>query len=326
MASMYRHYPVSGRVLPGPLILSLVGALFCAWSAWGNGLSLCVTSGCSLYQDFNVWGISLWWVGVLAFGVLALTALLGRPLLGHALSSIGLILDILLLLLLLLTAPCAACLIAGVLLALTYASFRVQAVGKSQYVGRSIPLIIWLMLFIINVGAVVRAGVDQFSMHGPEDAAVRMYFSPSCPSCREGVIALSGRINVAFYPVAEEESDPAAVAAMIKALEGGSNMAEAIKSVQTPPAKSPLGWLDMLGLRFRLLCNKAHVLAAGAQVVPFFEFHGLPNGILAPYKDSAKSAPSKSTLPKPQTPKSTDFSFPVDTGAISGCGKNQTCQ
>ena len=33
----------------------------------------------------------------------------------------------------------------------------------------------------------------------------------------------------------------------------------------------------MIWLRFRMLRNKSHVFMAGAQTVPFFEYHGLPS-------------------------------------------------
>ena len=53
----------SHEIVTGALCLALLGAAFCAWSALGNEVNLCVTAGCSLYQDTTLAGISLWWLG-----------------------------------------------------------------------------------------------------------------------------------------------------------------------------------------------------------------------------------------------------------------------
>ena len=274
----------SREILTGPLCIALLAAAFCIWSAFGNDVNFCVTAGCSLYQDFTVGGISLWWLGTGTFAVLALLALLGAAAPGRLLAGLALLGDICLLLLMALTAPCVSCLVVAVFFALTYLGFRQaeqgQARGRGIQPRRSALLLVWVLLFTVNVGAVARSQTAIWPItEGDDEATVRMFFSPSCPSCREGIDILSGHVDVAFYPLAENDSDVYRVAQMRRLLDTGMNLAEALGQSQnvTPPrglaALSP----DLLWLRFRMLRNKAHVFSAGAQTVPFFEYHGLPS-------------------------------------------------
>jgi hypothetical protein len=269
------------EILTGPLCLALLATAFCVWSALGNEVSICVTAGCSLYQDSTVAGIPLWWLGTGAFAVLAGLALLGLAAAGRTLAGIFLLGDIFLLALMALTAPCVSCLAVAVFFALLYLGFRQAAAARSRSPrpGRSALLLLWLALFVVNVGAVARtlAQVWPITENG-EEATVRMFFSPSCPSCREGIRILSGHVDVAFYPVAENEADVYKAARMEELLQQGQSMAQALEGAQQ--AQQPVGlaaWRpDHLWLRFRLLRNKAHIFLSGGQAVPFFEYHGLP--------------------------------------------------
>lgn len=303
--------------MPGPLLVGVLGAAFCIWSASGNAINLCVTAGCSLFQDFTVAGVSMWWFGAAAFTLLCVLSLVGSAALGVVAAGLCLFLDALLLVLMLLTVPCVGCLFAALLFALSYMAFRHGATPRDKETGRSILLWIWLGLFLVNVGAVVRAEVGTWAMHGPEDASVRMYFSPSCSVCREGVNSLSGRVNVAFYPVAENSEDVLRIAAMIRGLEDGNSMSEALKAAQKENATA--GFLegyspDMLLLRFRLLCNKAHIFASGGQSVPFFEYHGLPSSLAEPAGQRAARPPV------PSQQQSTDYTLPIEPDVAGSCG------
>lgn len=326
---MLRHQMATPLVMPGPLLLSVLGAAFCVWSASGNALNLCVTTGCSLFQDFTLGGISMWWFGAAGFAVLVLLSLSGRPVLGVAGAGLCVVVDVVLLGIMLTTAPCVGCLFAALLFALTYLAFRYSSHKRDQPLPRSWLLLVWMCLFIANVGAVVKAEADTWPMHGPDDPGVRLFFSPSCSACREAVNSLSGRVNVAFYPLAENDQDVPAVAAMIAAVEKGDSMAEALASVKNIPEISTLGayapeyWL----LRFRLLRNKAHVLASGSEAIPYIEFHGLPG-----FLSSAKNTPARPQSPPPGVTleispggsSSSDSTLPIDTGIAGSCGGADT--
>lgn len=310
--------------MPAPLFVALLGAAFCAWSASGNAINLCVTTGCSLFQDLTIGGISMWWLGVAGFAVLILLAVSGRPLLAQFCAGLGLFIDACLLLLMLLTAPCAGCLVAGLLFALTYITFRYSAHRPGRDKSRSYLLVVWFLLFVVNIGGIARAELGVWPLYGNDSASTQMYFSPSCSACREGIAALSGKANVAFYPVNEYERDIATIALMERAVQGGASMQAALTSalaVENAEDKFNAYSLDMLWLRFRLLCNKAHVFTAGGHVLPYFEFRGLPAALVAG-ESSARNRGTSAPAAKPQG--STDYTLPLDTGIAGSCGGANT--
>ncbi len=286
----------SHEIVTGALLLALAAAAFCVWSALGNEVNLCVTAGCSLYQDSTVAGISLWWIGTGVFAALCVLALLGAARWGRTLAALALAGDVALLLVMALTAPCISCLVVAVFFVLVYMSFRQAATARSRSgkAGRSLLVLVWGLLFIINLGAVARSQANVWSITDNHDnATVRMFFSPSCSSCREGVAILSGHVDVAFYPLAENDADVHRVARMIRLLDQGDSMAEAISRSQDVTAPGGLAsWSpDMIWLRFRMLRNKAHVFMSGAQTVPFFEYHGLPSMLVKQGKSAASRTP-----------------------------------
>ena len=340
----------SHAILAGPLFFALLGTAFCVWSALGNDVNFCVTTGCTLYQDFTVAGISLWWFGTAAFGALAGLSLLGSADWGRILAALAVAGDVCLLLLMAFTAPCVSCLVAALFFAIIYFLLRRVPVTQSRMTteGRrhSLLLWVWLALFVVNVGAVARSQADVWPiLDESENASMRMFFSPSCRYCIEGINALSGKVDVAFYPLAETEADVWKVARMRGLLDEGLNIAQAL--AQSQNATQPSGFSswrpDMLLLRFRLLRNKAHIFAAGSQGVPFFEQRGLPGDLRERVERSQQSrAPAEapgsggrggnpgraaSAPADDDTPR--DERLPVETGAFSGSvsdsGDNYQC-
>ncbi len=297
------------EILIGPLCLALLATTFSAWSALGNEVSICVTAGCSLYQDSAIAGIPLWWLGAGIFAALAGLALLGQAAAGRALAGLALLGDVFLLALMAFTAPCVSCLVAAVFFALLYLGFR-QATAtrnRASRPGRSVLLAVWLVLFIVNVGAVARSLAQVWPLtDNGEEATVHMFFSPSCPSCREGIRVLSGHVDVAFYPVAENEADVYKTARMMELLDQGQSMAQALEGAQQaqPPTGLAAWWPDHFWLRFRLLRNKAHIFLSGGQAVPFFEYHGLPSMLTRqggnPARNQGQSPPLSSAAPQGQ--------------------------
>lgn len=301
-----RRMPVFERRFLGlPALLSLIGIAFSLWNLWGNPETLCVTEGCSLFQDFTVAGISLWWLGVVGFAVLLGCAATGYGFLGLLLSGMGLVLDGILLLIMLVTAPCFNCLLIALMLALTYATFRA---AEHDYrrgpLGLSILLAIWSVLFVVNAGGIVRSSVGPWALEIPasrtatssrmeaispassDDAAVHIYFSPSCTACQGLVAAAGGEHGMgpgqqaAWYPVAEDSRDIIIIADIINRMRTGASLDIAMKAalVAAPDRVSPwnLSSPSMLALQFRLWRNKAHVLETGSARLPFVEFRGAP--------------------------------------------------
>lgn len=335
-------------ILAGALCISLLAAAFCIWSAFGNDVNFCVTAGCSLYQDFTLGGISLWWAGCGTFALLALLALLGAASLGRAVAGLALLGDAALLLLMALTAPCVSCLVVAVFFALGYMSFRHAEAragrGREPRARRSLLLWVWAALFIVNVGAVARSQAALWPItENGDEASVRMFFSPSCPSCREGIALLSGHVDVAFYPLAENDNDIYKVANMRRLLDTGMNLAEALaQSLEVARPSGLAAWSpDLLWLRFRMLRNKAHVFSSGAQTVPFFEYRGLPamlvkqNKSRAPQSQAtpppAPAAPFSAAPPMTDRPAAVpsqpgaDAALPLDPQVAGQCGGPAPC-
>lgn len=292
-------------VLAGPLITALAGLAFCVWTALGNEVSFCVTTGCTLYQDFTIGKISLWWYGTAAFSCLAAASLLGQATIGRFLAALFLLGDIFLLLLMALTAPCVSCLLAAFLFALCYVFFR-RASRSTRESGRFSPLLwVWILLFVVNIGQVAKAQFDVWAILDESgQPSVRMFFSPSCRYCVEGVNALSGNINVAFYPIADSDADVARIQTMMVLLSEGQNLAEALALSRDAEAGGFWQYLNpaTLLLRFRLLCNKAHLFAQGSHGVPFLEYRGLPPFLTAdetrpPAMPSTPSSGGSADLP-----------------------------
>ncbi|MDR2745542.1 MAG: hypothetical protein LBB66_10185, partial [Desulfovibrio sp.] len=187
----------------------------------------------------------------------------------------------------------------------------------------------WLALFTINVGSVARSqtGIWPIIETGGE-VTTRLFFSPSCSSCREAVGILSGHVDVAFYPLGENETDLYKIVKMRKLLDTGASVADALAQAQEVqiPAGLSAYTPDLLLLRFKMLRNKAHVYAAGSQVVPFFEYQGLP-AMLKPKKPSASAPlPSQQGQAQNALPVSASEKLPLSPLVEGRCTAGASCQ
>ena len=81
----------SHAIITTPLVLASIATVFCVWSALGNDVNFCVTTGCALYQDITIGKISLWWFGCAAFVTLAACAILGLAHIGRILAALFLL-------------------------------------------------------------------------------------------------------------------------------------------------------------------------------------------------------------------------------------------
>lgn len=324
---MKQAYGISG----GALAAALLGMLFCIWTALGNEVAFCVTAGCSLYQDLVIGGLSMWWIGTAAFGVLACLALLGAVPAGHFLAGLALLGDVFLLLLMALTSPCVSCLVVACFFALTYWLFdRARHRDDRRPQGRSFLLCVWLVLFVVNAGQVVRTQGEVWSIsENPGQATVRMFFSPSCSACREGIDILSGSVDVAFCPVAENDADVVRVERMLLLLEQGKTLKEAVAACRDVEEPGPWAFLHpgQWGLRLRLQRNRAHIFNAGSRTVPFFEYHGLPAMLK---KQARSSAPARAREPVIEFSPAggqtfPDATLPLDPQVAGQCGGPAPC-
>lgn len=318
-------------ILPAPLLFSLLGVAFCIWSGLGNDVNFCVTAGCTLYADTTIGGISLWWWGTAAFLTLVFCSIAGLRTWGRYFAALFVFGDIWFLALLAFTAPCVSCLCAGLLFAIVYFLFRKLASQpqRNDDAARRQPSILlwaWALFFVVNIGLVARSQGDVWAILDESgDPNTRMFFSPECGYCAEGISALGGNVEAAFYPVAENDSDVFRIAKMRDLIAGGMSIEDAL--AQSADFTAPKGLAayspDLLLLRFRLLRNKAHIFAAGSQKVPFFEQKGLPPELAA----RARAKRNASSLENPGGSNNgvSSYELPKELKNSGQCGGDEPC-
>ncbi|NDY57592.1 hypothetical protein G3N56_12705 [Desulfovibrio sulfodismutans] len=252
-------------------LMALAGVVLCVAQALGYAEILCVTEGCALHENTTVFGLSLWWWGAAAFAGLGVLALMGRAGLASRAGLLCLAADIGLLALMALTAPCLTCLVAGAL----FLAFYLCATPR-EGVFRRLPLAIilaWALAFSPNLFAVGKEAMQPWPLVGPQAAAVRLFFSPTCPACRDAVAVMS-RLDkpfLGFFPIAGTEEEVRMVARTVNGLEAGLSLPEALaRSGDGEPVE--VGLL----LRFRLLKNKVAYLGGRPDGVPHLQINGWP--------------------------------------------------
>jgi hypothetical protein len=209
-----------------------------------------------------------------------------------------------------LTAPCVNCLIVGLLIALTFfALLRETALHRRAR--RSLLLLAWVLLFAVNAGGILRDASELWSpLPRPEQTSVQVFFSPSCRACQTLAEQASSLPDTAWFPVAEDSRDIWLIRAMAKRIAEGLPLSEAIAAAHRdipgladapdlmalPEYRFGLLKPNMLLLQLRLWKNRAHVLSAGSDRLPFVEFRGLPTFLReadhVPPSPSADAAPS----------------------------------
>ena len=352
----------STNILVLPLFLSVLAFVFCLWIGLGNRFEICVTAGCTLFEDAKLAGISMWWYGAAAFTALGICSACRYPGAGFVLAWVFLFADALLLTLMIFTAPCINCLVVAGFFFLIFLCLR-KADRDSGYMSfqkpaKSLLVTLWSVLFIINIGAVLKSEVSTWSLGGNEKtASVHLFYSPSCSACRQAVEALAGKVDVAYYPVAEYPQDFARIAYMVSAVKKGETVNAAFQQAQSA---KPLPFMqeftpEALLLKFRILRNKAHVYQSGSKVIPFIEYRGLPSQLTrnmrseiarleaekakleeqvkAGRQEEAQPAPVQNPAPgvqqpatAPQTEGSTDDRLPFETpgSSVSGACYGET--
>ncbi len=326
--------PNSRSFLALPFSLSIVGILFALWNIWGDASVLCITEGCSLFQGFSIGGVSLWWIGLVGFSFLLFPAVLGSASVGMFMAGAGLLLDIGLLLIMLFTAPCFNCMIIALILALTYLSFRYAAnEGRRRPRGFSWLLGLWGLLLLLNLGGMAQGLSSLWAVDQPAEgqADVHVYFSPSCPACRELVRSMPEKQSAAWYPVAENDADLLIIADLAARRDKGVPFKKAFEEAlaAAPELVRPgdVLRLSVLRLQISLWRNRAHVLEAGSPRLPFVEYWGVPaqltsqNSSAAPAA-STPSSPAPAYTFDPLGRSSTDLPF---LGVSNFCEDNKPC-
>jgi len=255
------------------VIFSVAGAVFCALAALGFAERICVSSGCDLYHEWTVLGLSLWWWGAGGFALMAAMAL-ASPAAALVLAGAALVADTALLCAMALLAPCGNCLIAGVGFFAAWLCLR-RAVGACGGVWALLPLL-WLAALSPNLLALATDD-GGWAVYGDATARTRVYFSTSCPHCRHALFDLSAAIpqDVAFIPVSEASGDVERIIALHKALEAGQPFREAfVQAVRPDFEPVERGLWEYWGYRLRVARNHAAFRHLGGRSVPLIVMTG----------------------------------------------------
>jgi hypothetical protein len=252
------------------LFPSLLGLALCLLNAAGADL-FCLTTGCALYAGYALFGFSFYIYGAIGFGVISLLAASAgkRPRVAPWLGGIilaGLFLDLLFLGWQILYWPCSSCLVVALLLGWTAAGYwrTYPQICRRLFKGL---LLVWLAVLI---PVAVTTGKEVFlmpwSIYGPAEANIHVFFSPTCPACATEVNKLlqsSVVTRMAFYPIAKNERDIHLLATLLQ--EGITQPAdlERLFGADLSDATAP-----SLHLRWRLAKNKMTLARHGAQTIP----------------------------------------------------------
>jgi hypothetical protein len=259
------------------LLFALLGLVWCGFVAFPTANPApCATAGCALFRDSKIAGISLWWVGGAFFFILTILCLRGQRALARMLARLALFLDAILLIIMFFTAPCLDCLVVAALIAVCFFSLRpINSGWFLEDAAPSVLLPVWIGLFLGNCAVVVNEQTPQYTLGNAATAEVRLYFSPSCPACREAIQALGS--SALLYPVEEREGDFEAILRFESLLAAGRPPAEALQgSLQEDSPVPSISLLRQGIVRVQLLRNKAAVLRQGFRALPLIEVNGMP--------------------------------------------------
>ncbi len=255
----------------GVALAALAGVLLCVTQAVGYGEQLCVTQGCALHEGTAVFGLSLWWWGAGAFAGLFALGLLGRTAWTRLAALVCLAADVVFFAIMALTAPCLTCLASGGLFLLVLLAVARPFAASGRLV-RGVVLA-WFLALTPNLFAVAQELATPWPAAGPETAAVRLYFSPTCPACRDAVAVMSrlGKPFIGFFPIAGSEEDVQLIARTLEGMRSGLSLPEALtRSGDAAPAAVGLS------LRWKLLRNKVAYLRGRPDGVPHLQINGWP--------------------------------------------------
>ncbi|MFO7594744.1 MAG: vitamin K epoxide reductase family protein [Desulfocurvibacter africanus] len=270
------------------ILVSLAGAAFCILTALGLTEALCVTEGCSVFRGAKLLGIDLYWLGAAYF--LTLTALLAfqrpRGQLSWALKVAllaGLVIDSALLGVQAVTAPCVNCLVVASLLGVT----AVLLLRKQPLLAKVTA--IWAVLFVAALAGVFRDQLSPVPAYGSADAAIKVFFSPSCPACRLVVQDLTQQPDLqgdlALYAVAKDDGDLAGIHRFHEEMLRSGDLSKALETCFSPAGEAgpQPSWSQTLAIKAASLRNKSFLARSGASSVPFV-FTSAPGLLLTAFK------------------------------------------
>lgn len=259
---------------------ALLGLLWCGYVAFPTANPApCASSGCELFRDTTVGGISLWWVGGAYFFLLSILCLRGNRALVRFLAWSALFLDTILLLVMFMTAPCFDCLVVASFIGLAFYSARPKASDNGWFAEESLRpsllLPIWFGLFLGNLVVMGNERLPLYTLGKAVNKDVRVFFSPSCPACRGAVHTFGD--SAVLYPVMESDEDFDSILRFGALVKTGVPAASAIDRCLNPVEPLPdIAFYERLVLQAQLTRNKAALFKQGFRALPLIQINGLP--------------------------------------------------
>lgn len=245
--------------------LLVTGLFLCLGSALGLTRALCLTEGCKLYQGYAFLGLSLhvWGAATFGTGLILLLCPLGQLSAYRHYLHVCIWAEILLLAWQVTYLPCSECLLVGLiwgLLALVEMRDRVSVK-------------VWSVVFLVALVLMGKDLLHPWPVYGDKAAAVKVYFSPSCPGCKIEINKLlaGGEADlgrVAFLPVALKSGDYARVEAFQNVLRQTLDLNQAFQACWSETVHVPAEWEEWLTVRLGLLRNRMVLARMGVNKIP----------------------------------------------------------
>ena len=250
------------------IFISLTGLAFCMASLFGKTSHLCFTNGCLLYKNFSFLGFSFYTWGLVVFGLIFLLSLQKKKkILNHFIFFI-LICDIFLLIFQVFYAPCFNCLIVAIFIGyLANLCYRLFATNAKKNL-----LIFFAFLIAVNGISIIKEKIPPEPIYGDLDAPVKIFFSPTCPGCKEMIrsVLLGCEIKEKFalYPVCKNKSDFNKIHTLKKYLNDDMGLNKAMEKVLDEECSQSVPFNDYLKLKWLTYKNKFALIKSGIPTIP----------------------------------------------------------
>jgi hypothetical protein len=248
--------------------MAFAGLLVCVGFSTNKFHIGCVTSGCSVYSGYSFAGLTFYHWGALFFAAALVISLFycgSTPTI--ILTAGALIADCLFLGYQLLFWPCTNCLLVALIVGALGLSILLSG-GNARPLWRKclvVALGAWLFLFVATSASAIKEVYAQpwVASSFTEQAKTVVYFSPTCPSCKdlvEGLLYTGQSKQIAFIPIAKNSEDLGRLAALPDHI-----LRTDIKRLFSD--RAPTASVTF-GQRLRLWRNKASLASHGEARVP----------------------------------------------------------
>jgi hypothetical protein len=228
--------------------------------------------------------------------------------------------DVLLLAYLAFGSPCISCLIVGILIFILFFlawqwHFGQFFAGDSWTGLRRSAVVVcglWIGVAAPNLLGVVQETVAPMPIYGSNDAPIKIFFSPTCPACKDMVrrMVRNNEDKTALYPVAHNEEDVERMCILDCTLDRGADLKEALnKCWRGECSMEERGFWQKVRLTLISQINQSFLLDMGKKEVPVLVSRTAP-----------EPAPAQ---PGVDIEFDSSGSSPVQQKQSSGCGFGQ---